>query len=248
MNKIYLGIGDLVANAFIEANRSDKIVNRISIKSIEDYGREICEILKEKYPETSAVLMLSRDDTTYFFENYSLFFERDGDYVVLKTADFKFLEDRFRDYKHFDFIRASSSLSDKLIKQNVSDNQEIIYVTLADFIANIFIEINSLGRDNIIYELPLSFIQEYVERFIQEFNKKYIPKNIKLILESGSFIENYGNVALENISLDELVGNYRKDLSITFVREIKNDGLNINDMYDNYILKENIGPKLKLEK
>lgn len=67
-----IGIEDLAANALIALiNKID--CRFVSYKDIEAYGNEVVSLLNEK--NEKAVLVLSRENTTMFYHDYSDFFE-----------------------------------------------------------------------------------------------------------------------------------------------------------------------------
>lgn len=67
-----IGIEDLAANALIALIR--KTSRRfVSYKDIEAYGNEVVSLLNEK--NEKAVLVLSRENTSTFYHDYSDFFE-----------------------------------------------------------------------------------------------------------------------------------------------------------------------------
>ena len=68
----YIGIEDLVANALIESLK--KLNKRIlTYEEIENYGAQVIQILNEN--NEKAILILSRNNTTALFHNYSDLFE-----------------------------------------------------------------------------------------------------------------------------------------------------------------------------
>lgn len=69
---IYIGIEDLVANAIIElVEKSQR--NEVLFSEINRYGAKVVKILSKE--ENQAVLILSKERTTAFLNDYSDFFE-----------------------------------------------------------------------------------------------------------------------------------------------------------------------------
>ncbi len=68
----YIGMEDLAANALIETLKKGN-KRFLTYEEIEKYGSVVIQILNEKGEK--AVLILSRNSTNAFFENYSDFFE-----------------------------------------------------------------------------------------------------------------------------------------------------------------------------
>jgi len=69
----YIGIKDIAANGLIEMLKINKKNRFLSYKQIEDYGNTVVRSLNQS--GESAVLILSREDTSEFFQNYADFFE-----------------------------------------------------------------------------------------------------------------------------------------------------------------------------
>ena len=69
----YIGIKDVAANGLIEMLRKDPSKRFLSYSKIESYGNEVVRSLNES--GESAILILSREDTSELFRNYSDFFE-----------------------------------------------------------------------------------------------------------------------------------------------------------------------------
>ncbi len=69
----YIGIKDIAANGLIEMLKINKKNRFLSYKQIEDYGNTVVRSLNQS--GESAVLILSREDTSEFFRNYADFFE-----------------------------------------------------------------------------------------------------------------------------------------------------------------------------
>lgn len=270
----YIDISDLIANAFIGLNENDKcelVINKLSFSFIEKYGKKLCEIYKEKYPETSAVTIFSREATAAFFCQYSNMFEEDGQYVVLKNATTKDLVEKFHRYIDHNFLMVCLESYEVLRKMyeesQEKDNQikfELINVDTKDMAANLFIEINSMGREKTVRKLPISMIEEYATTFIDTFNRKYFSLNKKILYknniediehidamypslnENTYFTRNDKKIILnEGVSLGNLVKHYRRKSSQIFVREIRSDSLNINDIYDEYLFNKNAAKKEK---
>ncbi len=73
----YIGIKDIAANGLIELLKVDEDRRFLSYKKIESYGNEVVRRLNES--GECAVLILSREDTSELFRNYSDFFEESRD-------------------------------------------------------------------------------------------------------------------------------------------------------------------------
>lgn len=70
----YLGIEDLAANALIAAMQVNQKPLFFSFETLEAYGAQVIRSLKEAGKE--ALLILSRDLTDAFFQEYSKFFRK----------------------------------------------------------------------------------------------------------------------------------------------------------------------------
>jgi hypothetical protein len=70
---VYIGIEDLAANALIEIISKDEKKRFVSYAELEDYGAEVVKFLNTKGEK--AVLILSRENTSDMFRNYSDMFE-----------------------------------------------------------------------------------------------------------------------------------------------------------------------------
>lgn len=104
----YIGIEDLAANALIELLKEKK-QRVISYDELEKYGAQVVRLLSEQGEK--AVLLLSRDNTSALFRNYSDFFEEveleDG--LGIKLKEEKGIEDliiQFRGYLALDVLMA----------------------------------------------------------------------------------------------------------------------------------------------
>ena len=110
----YIGIEDLAANALIEMltkqPKRRKNFNYISLRKLEDYGREVVAYI-DKNTNEKAFLILSRASTNYMFQAYSNFFkevENDGN-ISVALRDGKRVNDlrkKFRTYISIDLINA----------------------------------------------------------------------------------------------------------------------------------------------
>ncbi len=105
----YIGIEDLAANALIEVlSKTGK--RFLSYFEIEKYGAEVVRVLSEQNGE-KAVLLLSRENTTALYRNYSEFFmerEQDGSLGIELKPD-KEVEDlikQFRGYLSLELLMA----------------------------------------------------------------------------------------------------------------------------------------------
>lgn len=106
--RFFIGIEDLAANALIGVlSTGDR--RFLTYREIEAYGNKVIEILNES--EEKAVLILSRDNTTAMFNDYSDFFVeqvRDGE-LGIYLKDEKTAEDLitgFRGYLALDVLMA----------------------------------------------------------------------------------------------------------------------------------------------
>ncbi len=105
---MYIGIEDLVANAFIELiENSDK--KDVLFSQLNQYGATVVKILLQEGQK--AVLVLSKERTNSFLHDYSEYFElftsENGEGLRLKnnvTVDD--LWDKFRGYLSFDVMMA----------------------------------------------------------------------------------------------------------------------------------------------
>lgn len=278
-----ISISDLVANAFIALNQNEKselVVNKLSFLFIYEYGEKLCELYKEKYHGTSAWTSWSRDERMHFLWEYSNMFEeveeynesegRTRHYVILKNATVNDLIKKFHTYIDHDFLMVCLESYDMLRKMYQEspekDNQikfELINVDAKEMAANLFIEINSMGREKTVRKLPVSMIDEYTKNFVDTFNRKYFSLNKKIIYrnnideiehvdaihpdaEGAYFYRNDNKIILDSdVSLGDLVKHYRRHNSQTFIREIRSDSLKINDMYDEYLFNKNAAKKEK---
>lgn len=73
----YIGIEDLAANALIEILKTKEDAQmercRVTLAELEAYGNQVIQYLNERGEK--AVLILSRENTSLMFRNYSVFFE-----------------------------------------------------------------------------------------------------------------------------------------------------------------------------
>ncbi len=105
---VYIGIEDLVANAFIELVDNSK-KKEIMLSQINDYGAKVVKLLLAEGKK--AVLILSEEKTHVFLHDYSDYFELfstdEGEGLRLKqgiTVDQ--LWEKFRGYLSFDVMMA----------------------------------------------------------------------------------------------------------------------------------------------
>lgn len=103
---IYIGMDDLVGNAFVSyLERTGK--RELSIKKIECFGNNIVSELNNN--GISSTLLLSRDKTYAFFYEYSdmfLFIEKDGMIILKEDISVKDLIQRFSGYLSLEVLRA----------------------------------------------------------------------------------------------------------------------------------------------
>lgn len=103
----YIGIKDIAANGLIEMLRKDPSKRFLSYNKIESYGDEVVRSLNESGEH--AVLILSREDTTELFHNYSDFFEEREEHnekgIYLKEEkNYVDLINQFRTYPALDVL------------------------------------------------------------------------------------------------------------------------------------------------
>ena len=109
----YIGIEDLAANALIEILKTKENVQteqcRVTLAELEAYGSQVIQYLNERGEQ--AVLILSRENTSLMFRNYSDFFEEvetdKGIAIALKEG--KTVSDlvkKFRTYLALDLMMA----------------------------------------------------------------------------------------------------------------------------------------------
>lgn len=109
----YIGIEDLAANALIEILKTKENVQteqcRVTLAELEAYGNQVIQYLNERGEK--AVLILSRENTSLMFRNYSDFFEEvetdKGIAIALKEG--KTVSDlvkKFRTYLALDLMMA----------------------------------------------------------------------------------------------------------------------------------------------
>ena len=73
----------LVASALVELYEK-KNIDRISFEDIQKYGFKVEETLLND--KINVVLLYSNNYTKEFLEDYSQYFERDGEYIKIKTG------------------------------------------------------------------------------------------------------------------------------------------------------------------
>jgi len=82
----YIGIEDLVANALIELMKQEESNRKVSLKVLSDFGTVIVKLLTNS--EQSAILLLTKESTYEFINDYADFFsiqEYDSvEYIELK--------------------------------------------------------------------------------------------------------------------------------------------------------------------
>ena len=109
----YIGIEDLAANALIEILKTKETEQMkhccVTLAELEAYGNQVIQYLNER--GETAVLILSRDNTSLMFRNYSDFFEEvetdAGIAIALKEG--KTVSDlvkKFRTYLALDLMMA----------------------------------------------------------------------------------------------------------------------------------------------
>ena len=103
---------DLVANALIAIKQKGKNITFLAFSQLEKYGACVVEYLKEKGKE--AVLLLSRDRTEEFFDEFSDLFEEHEEggergVALCKHVTSSELIHRFRGYLPLDLLLALAS-------------------------------------------------------------------------------------------------------------------------------------------
>ena len=109
----YIGIEDLAANALIEIlkTKENELTEQyyVTLAELEAYGSQVIQYLNERGEQ--AVLILSRENTSLMFRNYSDFFEEvetdKGIAIALKEG--KTVSDlvkKFRTYLALDLMMA----------------------------------------------------------------------------------------------------------------------------------------------
>ena len=105
----YIGIEDLAANALIELLRTDETKRFVTYGEVEKYGNAVVRILQK---QDKAVLILSRNNTDAFFQDYSEFFEEqkgENGAPGIRLKDEKKISDliqQFRGYLALDVLLA----------------------------------------------------------------------------------------------------------------------------------------------
>lgn len=69
----YIGLENLVANAFIELLEQNESQRKVKFSTIEDYGDAVVQVLHQNGQD--AILILSRENTRGFIVNCSRYFE-----------------------------------------------------------------------------------------------------------------------------------------------------------------------------
>ena len=109
----YIGIEDLAANALIEILKTKEETQTtecyVTLSELEAYGNRVVQYLNERGEK--AVLILSRENTSMMFRNYSDFFEEvetdKGISIALKEGKtVSDLVEKFRTYLALDLMMA----------------------------------------------------------------------------------------------------------------------------------------------
>ena len=109
----YIRAEDLAANAFIEILKTNEDAQTerccVTLAELEAYGNQVIQFLNERGEK--AVLILSRENTSLMFRNYSDFFEEvetnEGASVALKAGKMvSDLIEKFRTYLSLDLMMA----------------------------------------------------------------------------------------------------------------------------------------------
>lgn len=104
---VYLSLSDLLANFYIECFSKEIDIDAVSYKEVEQYGDDVCKLLKSR--GIKAVMILSRSSTDYMFRNYSEFFTEIDDESKVKCnskIDIDTWISKFRTYIEFDVLKA----------------------------------------------------------------------------------------------------------------------------------------------
>ena len=105
---MYIGIEDLVANAIIElVEKSQR--NEVLFSEINRYGATVVQILSEK--DNKAILILSKERTSAFLNDYSDFFElytngTEEGIRLKENISVSQLWEKFREYLSIDVMMA----------------------------------------------------------------------------------------------------------------------------------------------
>lgn len=82
----YIGIEDLVANALIELMKQEESNRKVSLQVLSDFGTVIVKLLTNS--EQSAILLLTKESTYEFINDYADFFSiqeyNSVEYIELK--------------------------------------------------------------------------------------------------------------------------------------------------------------------
>lgn len=109
----YIGIEDLAANALIEVlkTKEDSQFSKycITLAELENYGNQVIRYLNEKGEK--AILILSRENTSLMFRDYSDFFKEveTEDGIAISLREGKTVSDlvkKFRTYLAYDVMMA----------------------------------------------------------------------------------------------------------------------------------------------
>lgn len=259
MQDLYLGIEHLVFSAFIELNhpKSEEIVSELSFELLEKYGKELCKKW-EKNTGMKAYMILSRNHTINFFRNYDNFFEetKESCVAVKNNVGYEDLIEKFNTYIPFEFLEICNETHEYLenlyLKEKIDKQEEILFINIEDIIANLFIELNSIGREEKVGCLSLEFILQYAKKLTKNFNRKYLRIGKKIILtfpedisqivleDDNYFFINSQKIYLnEHANLEQLIQKYRSKVPLSFIKEIKEDGMNIITMYNEYLFDKN---------
>lgn len=109
----YIGIEDLAANALIEVlkTKEDSQLSNyyITLAELENYGNQVVRYLNKKGEK--AMLILSRENTSLMFRDYSDFFKEveTGNGIAISLREGKTVSDlikKFRTYLAYDVMMA----------------------------------------------------------------------------------------------------------------------------------------------
>ncbi len=108
---VYIGIEDLVANAFIELVEKSK-KKEVLFSQISNYGATVVKLLLAEGKK--AVLVLSEEKTNFFLHDYCEYFElfdsEEGEgFRLKKNVTVDQLWERFRGYLSYDVMMAFMS-------------------------------------------------------------------------------------------------------------------------------------------
>lgn len=100
----FIKMEDVVASALVELYDKDE-TPRVSFDTIRSYGFKVEEFLIKQ--NINAILLYSNNYAKEFLDDYSQFFERDGDYICLRDGvTSQQIRDRILSYVSIDVLSA----------------------------------------------------------------------------------------------------------------------------------------------